>query len=77
MIPSLSEALKNEFKQIPQIKNIRERMISSDELVFEIETNGTLDELSQKIKGQAFQKARLTYLNQNDKSLIFGVQFNQ
>ena len=77
VIPSLSEVLKNEFKQIPQIKNIRERMISSDELVFEIETNGTLDELSQKIKGQSFQKARLTYLNQNDKSLIFGVQFNQ
>ena len=77
VIPSLSEALKNEFKQIPQIKNIRERLISSDELIFEVETNGTLEELSQKIKGQSFQKARLTYLNQNDKSLIFGVQFNQ
>ncbi|MEK6772400.1 MAG: hypothetical protein AABY64_00545 [Bdellovibrionota bacterium] len=72
--PLNQEALKEKLKSnITQIKNIKERLISTDMLVYEIDTTSNPKELSQKIQDLKIPGFQLQKLNDTDKEIAFQI----
>jgi len=67
----LAETLKDRIRtQITQVKNIRERMISSDSMSFEIDTAASATEISQKILGLDLSGKKLNPVSENNNELV-------
>lgn len=72
--PTVQESLKEKLKSnITQIKNIKERLISTDSLIYEIDTTSNPKELSTKILELKLQGLQLQRLNESDKEISFQV----
>lgn len=67
----LDESLKDRIRtQITQVKNIRERMISSDSVSFEIDTASPAAEISQKILALDLGGKKLNPVSENNNELV-------
>jgi hypothetical protein len=65
------ESLKEKIRtQIPQIKNIRERMVTSSSLSFEVDSTSTPQELSQKLSQLEFNGAKFQQSSANGSELV-------
>lgn len=72
--PLLQESLKEKFKSnITQIKNIKERLISTDLLVYEIDTTSNPKDLTAKIQELKIQGVQLQKLSESDKEISFQI----
>ncbi len=72
--PLNQEGLKEKLKSnIAQIKNIKERLISTDQIVYEIDTTSNSKELSQKILELKIQGFQLNKINETDKEISFQI----
>ncbi len=72
--PANQESLKEKLKSnITQIKNIKERLISTDSLIYEIDTTSNPKELSTKIQELKLQGLQLQKLGESDKEISFQV----
>jgi flagellar biosynthesis/type III secretory pathway ATPase len=72
--PLNQEGLKEKLKSnITQIKNIKERLISTDQVVYEIDTTSSSKELAQKILDLKIQGFQLNKLGETDKEISFQI----
>ncbi len=72
--PLNQEGLKEKLKSnIAQIKNIKERLISTDQIIYEIDTTSSSKELAQKILELKIQGFQLNKINETDKEISFQI----
>ncbi|MNL86091.1 hypothetical protein D3C87_2146520 [compost metagenome] len=67
----MMESFKSRVRaQITQVKNIRERVVTSDELSFEVDTSVSAAELSSKLSALNVDGRRLAKVSENNNEIV-------
>ena len=66
------ENLKEKIRsQITQVKNIRERLVASDSVSYEVDTSSSAADLAQKVEALDFNGAKLSKVTVDGEQLVF------